>query len=83
MFGLNRLLFIPFKVGRSVGCSKTQVVKYFVFSLTSLGLFKATMANNAPPNTIFNFEVKDIDGSPVQLSKYEGYVTLIVNVASQ
>lgn len=79
MFGLNRLLIIPFKVG----CSNTQVVKYFVFSLTSLGLFKATMANTAPPNTIFNFEVKDIDGSPVQLSKYEGYVTLIVNVASQ
>lgn len=78
MFGLNRLVLIPLKGG----CSNAHFVKYFVFSLTSVGLFKAAMAN-APPNTIFNFEVKDIDGNPVQLSKYEGYVTLIVNVASQ
>lgn len=42
------------------------------------------MAKAAPPaTTIFSFEANDIDGNPVQLSKYNGFVTLIVNVASK
>ena len=42
------------------------------------------MAKAAPPaTTIFGFEASDIDGNPVQLSKYNGFVTLIVNVASK
>ena len=32
---------------------------------------------------ILGFEVKDIDGNPVSLSKYQGFVSLIVNVASK
>lgn len=64
-------------------CLKATFVKYVAFSLSSLGLFKATMANASATNTIFNFDVKDIEGNTVQLSQYEGYVTLIVNVASQ
>jgi glutathione peroxidase-family protein len=33
--------------------------------------------------SICEFEVKDIDGNDVSLSKYKGFVTLIVNVASK
>ena len=33
-------------------------------------------------STIFDFKVKDIDGNTVNLSKYKGKVTYIVNVAS-
>jgi len=34
-------------------------------------------------SNIYGFEVGDIDGSNVKLDKYKGYVTLIVNVASE
>jgi glutathione peroxidase-family protein len=32
---------------------------------------------------LYDFEVKSITGEPVALSKYEGQVCLIVNLASQ
>ena len=66
-------------------CSAAHLVKYAGFSLTSVGiLYGASMAKAAPPaTTIFGFEANDIDGNPVQLSKYNGFVTLIVNVASK
>lgn len=35
------------------------------------------------PKNIFGFEAKDINGINVSLSKYKGFVTLIVNVASK
>jgi glutathione peroxidase-family protein len=35
------------------------------------------------PKDILGFEVKDIDGNPVSLSKYKDFVSLIVNVASK
>jgi len=41
---------------------------------------------NPDPKTaesIFDFQVLDIDGQVVQLSKYKGFVTYIVNVASE
>lgn len=78
---LNRQLLVCSK-GQG---SKANLVKYAGFSLSSAGvLYGASMAKaSAPPTTIFNFEVKDIDGNPVQLSKYNGFVTLIVNVASK
>lgn len=41
------------------------------------------MAQAKAHTTILDFEVKDIDGNPVNLSKYDGFVTLIVNVASK
>lgn len=66
-------------------CSVAHLVKYAGFSLSSVGiLYGANMAKAAPPTmTIFGFEANDIDGNPVQLSKYDGFVTLIVNVASK
>ncbi len=39
--------------------------------------------SKASPPSIYDFTVKDIDGSDVKLSKYEGDVLLIVNVASK
>lgn len=41
------------------------------------------MAQAKAHTTILDFEVKDIDGNLVKLSKYDGFVTLIVNVASK
>lgn len=46
----------------------------------------ANMAENPDPkqaNSILEFHAVDIDGNDVALSKYEGYVTYIVNLASQ
>lgn len=66
-------------------CSAAHLVKYAGFSLSSVGiLYGASMAKAAPPaTTIFGFEANDIDGNLVHLSKYNGFVTLIVNVASK
>jgi glutathione peroxidase len=36
-----------------------------------------------PADSALKFQVKDIDGKPVDLAKYKGDVVLIVNVASQ
>ena len=41
------------------------------------------MATADQPKDILGFEVKDIDGNSVSLSKYKGFVSLIVNVASK
>jgi glutathione peroxidase len=38
---------------------------------------------SAAPSPVLHFEVKDIAGNPVTLSKYSGKVVLIVNVASK
>lgn len=35
------------------------------------------------PVSVYDFEMKSIDGKSVKLSKYEGDVLLIVNVASK
>lgn len=48
--------------------------------------FAASMADNPDPKqakSILEFKAVDIDGNDVALSKYEGFVTYIVNVASQ
>ena len=78
---INRQLLVCSK-GR---CSAAYLVKYAGFSLSSVGiLYGANMAKAAPPaTTIFGFEANDIDGNLVHLSKYNGFVTLIVNVASK
>ena len=43
----------------------------------------ASAQANPNPTSILEFEDKDIDENVVSLSKYKGYVTLIVNVASK
>ncbi len=42
---------------------------------------KPTGSNNVPP--ALNFTMNSLDGKPVDLSKYQGRVVLMVNVASQ
>ena len=82
MFRFNKQLLVCLK-GQ---CSKASLLKYTAFSLSSVGILYGTKMANAGavvPKTIFDFEVKDIDGNTVKLSKYNGYVTLIVNVASK
>lgn len=37
----------------------------------------------APPKTIYDFKMKDIDGKEVSLDKFKGKVLLVVNVASK
>jgi glutathione peroxidase-family protein len=37
----------------------------------------------ATAKSIFEFQALSIDGEVVSLSKYEGFVTYIVNIASQ
>lgn len=34
-------------------------------------------------NTVYSFTANDINGNPVSLEKYKGYVLLIANVASK
>ncbi len=46
-------------------------------------LLGATMLSAAEPSSPLDFTVKDIEGQPVELSKYQGKVVLIVNVASR
>lgn len=47
-------------------------------------LVAATAIHAAPkaPSTIYDFTMNNIDGVPVQLSKFKGQVLLVVNVAS-
>ncbi len=39
--------------------------------------------SKAGAKSVYDFEMNSIDGKPVKLSRYEGKVLLIVNVASQ
>jgi glutathione peroxidase len=57
--------------------SKTLKMKTIAAVLLTLALIAATSTK-----TVYDFNVKDIDGSDVSLSKYKGKVLLIINVAS-
>ena len=46
-------------------------------------LFLAAFSASYPPKNVYDFQAKDIGGNDVPLSKYEGKVLLIVNVASK
>lgn len=53
--------------------------------LISIVLLASSFTNYTPQNntSIYQFSVKDIAGNSVDLSKYEGKVILVVNVASK
>ncbi|XP_044737867.1 probable phospholipid hydroperoxide glutathione peroxidase isoform X1 [Chrysoperla carnea] len=60
------------------------------FSTNSASMSAATPEDEQPTNmdwksakSVYDFTVKDISGNDVPMSKYEGHVLLIVNVASQ
>lgn len=40
-------------------------------------------ADRKGPDSVYDFEMKAIDGQSVKLSKYQGDVLMIVNVASK
>jgi len=42
-----------------------------------------TTTHHAPPSTIYDFKMDNIDGKAVKLSQYKGKVILVVNVASK
>jgi glutathione peroxidase len=51
--------------------------------LASFAANPAARADDKKPASVLDFQVKDIDGNDVALSKYQGKVLLIVNTASQ
>lgn len=44
---------------------------------------KATSNSQAKVKHVYEFEMESIDGKPVKLSKYDGLVLMIINVASK
>jgi glutathione peroxidase len=54
-----------------------------VKKLISLFLFISTLLGGETMKTIYDIEVKTIDGKTIKLEKYENRVMLIVNVASK
>ena len=53
-----------------------------VVALTTASLASASAAEKKP-TSVLDFKVQDIDGKPVDLSKFKGEVLLVVNTASQ
>lgn len=51
--------------------------------VAGLGFFASARADEKAPASVLDFQVKDIDGNDVDLSKYRGKVLLLVNTASQ
>ena len=60
---------------------KTALVPAAIAGL--LALSADAQDKPAMPDSVLKFQMKDIDGKPVDLAKYKGDVLLIVNVASQ
>ena len=64
----------------------TRIVFSATLVLASLmiGMASAVSADDPKkPSGVLSYQVKDIDGKPVDLSKYKGKVLLLVNTASQ
>ncbi len=49
----------------------------------ALGLGNTAPAQAPTAQSVYDFMLNDIDGNPVSLCKYEGYIMVIVNVASK
>lgn len=80
---INRILVQAVKYLSSQSRLNTLRIVCIPVGLAS-GLLVSAMAEGGKAATsICEFEVKDIDGNDVSLSKYKGFVTLIVNVASK
>jgi len=63
-----------------------------LLGVTGAGAFAASRCNISPirllaesshPNAFYQFTAKDIDGNVVDMSKYQGQVCVVVNVASK
>lgn len=62
-----------------------RILPLFVVTALVLTIGRVAPADESAkkPNSVLAFQVKDIDGQPVDLQKYKGEVLLIVNTASQ
>lgn len=74
--------------GICLAASSSETQFNWLRALQGAGLTVLPAANEVDDlvknaSSIFDFEVKDIDGQLVSLERYRGRVTLIVNVASQ
>ena len=54
-----------------------------LLGISSLGRTNDRGSGTKAPSSIYDFEMKNIDGKPVKLSQYKGKVLLVVNVASK
>ncbi|HEV8605449.1 MAG TPA: glutathione peroxidase [Tepidisphaeraceae bacterium] len=60
------------------------MIKLSLLVAGALFLFATSLcAEDKKDKSIYDFNVKDIDGKPVDLSQYKGKVLLVVNVASK
>lgn len=54
-----------------------------LLSLLAVQPTSVLWAKSAPPSSVHDFTMTDIDGKPAPLSRYQGKVMLVVNVASK
>jgi len=60
------------------------MIKLSLFVAAALVLFATNLrAEDKKDKTVYDFNMKDIDGKPTDLSQYKGKVALVVNVASK
>ena len=50
--------------------------------VVAFALIATVITAPAAPTSVYDFKVNALDGTPVDLAKYKGHVTLIVNTAS-
>jgi glutathione peroxidase len=58
-------------------------MKLKLAALLALLVLPNLTAMAAPLDSLYDYKVHALGGAPVDLAKYKGYVTLVVNVASQ
>jgi len=84
LVGLSRSICIGIAGSITTGVAATQLIN--ISSLPRVAKQFSVMAEGSNPkkaNSIYEFNAKDIDGNDVSLSKYQGHVCVIVNVASK
>lgn len=71
---------VTFKTAFENAVARNNIV---IFIYLSIHFSQPSPKANSAPKTAYDFTVKDINGREVKLEKYKGYVSIIVNVASQ
>ena len=67
-----------------MGNMKMKYKRYKVLAIMLFCIFFVNQSKTmAQENTIYEYSINNINEDPVSLSKYKGYVVLIVNVASK
>lgn len=76
-----QLIALVFCIG-VLGCNSGSLPDYDQTPLKASNVQKSLQTNDLK-SPIYSFKLKDIDGWPISLSRYEGKVLLVVNVASE